>query len=406
MADTLLIHFHPDRPETSWVLVNDAGEMTCKLATGELAQAAELARQRRVVVLLDATLAHIDQVHLPTRNQQKLMRAIPFALEEQLADDIEDMHFVAGRGGNESATPVVAIHRHVMDRMLAIFEQAGIQPHSIVPDALCLAANEQQWCALFDKDQVILQTAELHGSKFDADLFDTLLAAELKRASTPPQKLLLFTADTATPPAVAIDSETEIIAVQYNAHPLVVFAGHYRQALSLNLLQHDYKLKKQGGLAWKRWRLAASLAAVWLLLSMAITAFELDRIKQQNRQLEAEIINLYKKAFPESKRIVNARVQMEQKLKALKSGNGSADSLIALLASSSSALADSKGVTLKSINFRNNRLDISVNSKDLAALQQLNNQLNQANGIQSEIISSSSEQNRVKANLRIRKTAS
>jgi general secretion pathway protein L len=412
MSDTLLIHFNPARSDdSSWALVNDAGEVTSKLTRGELSQASELAKQHRVVVLLDNTLVHINSVSLPTQNQQKLLRAIPFALEEDIADDIEDMHFVAAKTVKDEATAVAGIHRNVLDNILATLTQAGIQADAIIPDCLCLAASSSQWCALFHDEQVNLQTDTLLGNEFDAGLFDTILTAALNDESkTRPAKLLLFTKEGEQIPEVnalqAADENIEVINVQYNTHPIVVYAGHYRQALALNLLQHDYKPQKAGTISWRRWRMAASLALIWLVLSLGISGYKLQQLKQQNNALQAEIIKIYKSAFPKSKRIVNARVQMEQKLKQLNAGGaGASNSMVGLIARSAQALSSNQAVTLRTISFRNNRLDLAVNSKDLNALQKLNTDLNAIAGIKSEIISSSSEQNQVKASLRIQRAA-
>ena len=404
MADSLLIHFHPDRATATWALVNEQGELTSRPGSGPLDETAGIARQHRTIILLDATLVHSTAVTLPTQNPQKLLRAIPFALEEELADDIEAMHFVAAKAVKGQPTAVLAVHREVMEQLLADCDTAGIKPQAVIADALCLPANGEQWCALFDGDQVILQTAALRGSRFDRELFDTLLQAELQKHDNPPQKLLLFNREDDTAPELSLE-QTELTAVQYNQHPLVVFAAHTQRALALNLLQHDYKPQSQGGFAWKRWRLAASLALVWLLLTLGIDGYRLQQLKQENRRLQAQMVDIYKQAFPQSKRIVNARVQMENKLKALQAGGDSDNSLLELLAQSAPALSAAESITLRSISFRNNRLDLAVNGKDLASLQALNNQLNQTAGIRSEIVSSSSEQNQVRASLRIQKAS-
>ncbi len=404
MADMLLIHLHPDNPQASWALVNEQGELISRPTHGGLAEAQDIARQHRTLILLDAALVHSSTISLPTQNPQKLLRAAPYALEEELADDIDDMHFVAAKAVKDKPTPVLAVHRKVMDKLLQQCNDAGIKPAAVIADALCLPASSEQWCALFHGDQVVLQTAALQGSKFDRELFNTLLEAELQNHDSKPQKLLLFVAEQDTAPDISLhDIETTV--VQYNTHPLVVFAAHTRQAMALNLLQHDYKLQSQSGFAWRRWRLTAALALVWLLLSLGVDAWRLQQLKAQNRQLQAQIVKIYKQAFPQSKRIVNARVQMENKLKALQAGGGIDGSVIELLAQSAPALSATSSVNLKSISFRNNRLDLAVNSKDLASLQQLNTRLNKVDGIRSEIVSSSSEQNQVRASLRIQKAS-
>lgn len=410
MADTLLIHYSPSNsPSSIWALANDAGELTCKITQGELSEAAEMAKQHKVVVLLDNSLLHLNTVDLPTQNPQKILRAIPFALEEQIADDIDDMHFVAAKAVKDRPTPVIGINKNNLDAILTDFEQAGITADAMIPDCLCLAATVTQWCCLFHQDQVDIQTSELGGHEYDAELFETIIKLELdKEDNERPEKILLFTmdGDDSPVPSIQVHDDIEIIHVTYNTHPIVIYAGSYKQALPLNLLQHEYKPQKSGGISWRRWRLAASLGIVWLVLSLGITAFQLQELKTKNSELQTNIVRTYKQAFPKSKKIVNPRVQMEQKLNELKSGGGGAnDSMLALIAQSAKAIATDSSLELRTITFRNNRLDLSFNSKNLKSLQDLNTRLNQTPGVSSEIISSSSEKNTVKGSLRIQRKA-
>jgi len=112
---------------------------------------------------------------------------------------------------------------------------------------------------------------------------------------------------------------------------------------------------------------------------------------------------IYKTSFPKSRKINNARRQMEQKLKALKSNSGTASNglLFILHKSFNSLNQEAKDVTFQSITYRNNRMDIGLDSKNLQAIETLNKKLNSNDEIKSEISSSSSENNKVKGNLRI-----
>ena len=94
---------------------------------------------------------------------------------------------------------------------------------------------------------------------------------------------------------------------------------------------------------------------------------------------------------------------MEQKLKELKGTAGSSSQgLIFLLAESFGTLShDKKNITLQSLTFRNNRMDIGLESSNLQAVENLNKNLNNNKNIKSEITSSSSEKDKVKGNLRI-----
>lgn len=184
----------------------------------------------------------------------------------------------------------------------------------------------------------------------------------------------------------------------------MVYCGEYKHALALNLLQGEYKPASKSDINWQRWRLAASLATIWLCLHLGIISVQQNEFQNSNKKLQVEIDNIYKKAFPESRRIVNARVQMEQKLDELKSmGNaGSNTSLMTLLSDSSTALSSEKSVIIQSINYRNNTIDLEVTGANLKNIEQLNKKLNSAS-LKAEIVSSSSEKGQVKGNIRIRR---
>ena len=94
---------------------------------------------------------------------------------------------------------------------------------------------------------------------------------------------------------------------------------------------------------------------------------------------------------------------MEQKLKELKGTSaGSSNGLIFLLAESFGTLNSNKiNVTLQTLTFRNNRMEVGLDSDNLQAIENLNKNLNSSKNIKSEITSSSSEKDKVKGNLRI-----
>jgi general secretion pathway protein L len=422
--DTLLIHFDPATPDhATWSLVNSAGELTTLISSGPPENAAPLADKHKTIVLLDNTAVHINTVQLPIKNRQKLLRAVPFALEEQLADDVDDLHFVAGKPLQDGIVPVAAIKRDTLKDILSTLNKAGIEPTAIIPDALCLTASSKQWSILLHGNTLKVQLDSFKGGEFDKNIIPTLLSSNLeKQAANKPEKIIFFTpeeksedddeAKTAEEVTDSISNcigdDIEFVNVSYNTHPLVIYCGQYQHAMPLNLLQDAYKPTKKGDIEWKRWRLAASLAAVFLCLHLGSAGAQYYDLLEKNNQLRAEINNIYKKTFPQSKKIVNARVQMEQKLNELKgaSSDTSSGDVIELLASSANALSSEKNITLQSISFRNNRMDIELTGTNLQAVESLNKMLNTQKEIKAEIITSSSEKNRVKGSIRIQKAKS
>jgi len=412
MSDTLLIHYNIEHPhQATWAQCNDAGELTGRITTGSLDELSAIADRQHAIVLLNSQCLHINQLQLPTQNIQKMLRAVPYAIEEFIAEDIDDFHFVIAKNKHDSSTAVVGIDKSALKNIIQIFQDANITVDKIIPDALCLAADAEgrQWVCLNYGDDSYLQTDTLNGMVFSNDIFPYVMTSKLKEeddSEAMPEKILLF-CEQENPEAfaqLAIENDNiETINIVYNTHPLVVFCAHYRQAMPLNLLQNKFKPKRKTSGYWHHWRLAASIAAAWLVLHLGLAGFQLAQLQDKNNITSAQIENIYKKTFPDSRKIVNPRVQMEQKLKELKNISGnSSNGILFLLAESFGTLSQDKiNITLQSLTFRNNRMDIGLDSTNLQAIENLNKTLNSNSKIKSEITSSSSEKDKVKGNLRI-----
>jgi general secretion pathway protein L len=410
MASTLLLHYDPTKPDyATWSHVNNQGELTSRITSGTLQEAAVVAEQHKVVVLLESTNLHLNHVRLPTSNRQKMLRAIPYALEDQLAEDIEDFHFVVGTTDTHYGTPVAAIRKDAIEQLLEDFHQAGISVDAVIPDAICSPLAPGQWSVLLHEDKALVHFEALIGTVIDAVNLPLLINASLDRTEIKPEKIVYFYPDGTEPEHLLheFDTDIEIVKIAYNTHPLVVFCGEYHKAKSLNLLQGKYKPKRKSTGNWYRWRLAASLAVVWLLLYSVISLFELNRLDNRNTELGIEIVNIYKKTFPGSSRIVNPRVQMEQKLNDLRSGGGSQGSqFLALLTAAAPVVASQKDITIQSIDFRNNRMEMGLTGANLQSIETLNKQLNANSNLKAEITSATSEKNNVKGSIRLQRSES
>ncbi len=411
MSDTLLIHYNiENKDHASWALCNDAGELTSRISSGSLAELHVISSSHISIVLLNSQCLHINELQLPTQNMQKMLKAVPYAIEDFIADDIENFHFVVSKNKastSSNTTCVVGIDKATLQSVIDQFQQANIFIEKIIPDALCLAANEQQWAALNFHDHSYLQTNQLSGMIIPHDVLPYILDSKINDETIEkPEKLLLFCEaenTTAFDEITFDDSTIERINITYNTHPLVIFGGNYKQALPLNLLQHDFKPKSKSASYWKHWRLAATLAGSWLLLHLGITSFQYNQLEEENIATKNKLVKIYKTAFPKSRKINNPRRQMEQKLKTLKSASGNATSgLLFMLEETFGGLTqETKDITFQSFTFRNNRMDIGLESKTLQAIETLNKKLNTSKTIKSEISSSSSEKNIVKGNLRV-----
>src|ERR1700730_15788832 len=122
MADWLLLRL-PPTPEdpATWLGAGARGAAAGPAQAGPLTLAAARAAGRRVCVLVPGTDVLLAEPDVPVRAGAKLQQLVPYALEEHLADDIDDLHFAIGRrAGEASRAPVAVVARALLDEWLAV----------------------------------------------------------------------------------------------------------------------------------------------------------------------------------------------------------------------------------------------------------------------------------------------
>src|SRR5580704_5189925 len=150
MADWLLLRLPrvPDQPAT-WLVVDPRGVATGPPQSGPLSLAAPRSTNRRICVLVPGTDVLVAEPELPGKAGAKLQQLVPYALEEHLADDIDDLHFAIGRRPPDSTrTPVAVVARALLDGWLSALRANGIEPDVVYADSDMLPENPGQAVAL------------------------------------------------------------------------------------------------------------------------------------------------------------------------------------------------------------------------------------------------------------------
>ncbi len=129
-------------------------------------------------------------------------------------------------------------------------------------------------------------------------------------------------------------------------------------------------------------------------------------LKRENTALGKQIEGIYLDAFPDARRVVNPRAQMEQGLTALRGGGGGGNAFLDLLRDAAGPLSQAGNLILQRVNFHDNKLDLALVIADLQALDQLKQQLSEQAGMTVEIQSASALNERVEARLQLAKKGS
>src|ERR1700747_457491 len=103
MADWLLLRLPriPEEP-ASWLVVDARGTPVGLPQSGPPTLAAARAAGRRVWVLVPGTDVLLAEPEVPVKAGLKLQQLVPYALEEHLADDIDQLQFAIGKRAGHS----------------------------------------------------------------------------------------------------------------------------------------------------------------------------------------------------------------------------------------------------------------------------------------------------------------
>src|SRR5882757_1417997 len=139
MPQTLLLRLpSPGQEETEWLTIDDTGESAATRQRGSLTLAAAVSRTGKVVALAPAEQILLAEPELPPGSGVKLARAVPFALEEHLTEDIDQLVFALGKRRAGGGTPVAVVSRSVLQGWLLELQAAGIDPVAIYADMALL----------------------------------------------------------------------------------------------------------------------------------------------------------------------------------------------------------------------------------------------------------------------------
>src|ERR1700749_909584 len=145
MPQTLLLRLPaPGQEDTEWLSIDEAGSEITTKQRGPLSLAAVLARTAKLIVLAPATQILLAEPELPPGGGAKLARAVPFALEEQVTEDVDLLSFAIGHRRNSGTTPVAVVSRSVLQGWIADLTAAGLEPQAIYADISLIPENPSQ----------------------------------------------------------------------------------------------------------------------------------------------------------------------------------------------------------------------------------------------------------------------
>ena len=380
MADWLLLRL-PRSPEqlATWMIIDPRGAAVGSGQAGPLSLAAARAAGRRICVLVPGSDVLLAEPEVPMKAGTKLQQVVPYALEEQLAEDIDDLQFAVGKRAVDSTrTPVAVVARTLLDEWLTLLKSNGIEPEAMYADSDMLPENPGQSVALLEEDVIIVRPPS--GSPVtlpSAALGEALEIAQSapEAGGVPGRGLILYTGAAEwhqhSAQVEALRERFDGIKIQLlTSGPLALFGQQLPLKSPINLLQGAYTPTTSRAVGWPAWRVAAILLACFVGLHVAGKAAELTLLKRNEHKLDTSITDAFHLAMPGEQSALNARMRMEARLNAAHA-NASSGGLLSALEAVAQARNAAPGTVVQALSFHEGALEMKVSAPDASSLDRV-----------------------------------
>lgn len=379
MAEILVLRLDPaDTGAGAWIVTDEQGRRIGVPGAGPIGMASPAAAGRRLVVLAPAVDVLLTSVSLPVKGSAKILRALPFALEEQIAEDIDALHFAAGRTMDDGNIAAAAVDCEQLDGWLETLAGAGLQPQVICSEAegAPAARNHLNW--LLDAGRCVARSGDGLPVIVEIDSVEAAMryGPQFPGEADSPRHLSVYLT---TEARARYGEQLEALRPSLASLELRILPDGLLPHLAagvvtrepINLLQGQYAPRTQLDRLWKPWRGVAALLAVLAVVMVGQQSLQLIRLKQQEARLDEAIAAAFQQALPGA-RMENPRVQVERRLAALRgTGTAANESLLTALETLGGALVQAPGTRLQAISYRTGILDLRLQAPNVDSLEQI-----------------------------------
>ena len=298
------------------------------------------------VVLVPTEQVLLVSVNVPGKRASDWQQALPFVLEEQLSQPVEQLFFTVLHretvGENAGLTKVAIVEKNTLEKWLEELKAHDLESAQLIPD--CFVLPEEGLLAIKQNQRLVVRAGLYDGLAGSQDWIEQLLALENKTLTD-------------------IKMSNEKVITETSVSGLSTFS----------LRQGEYAVKNTNRSLLSLWVLPIIL--VFAVLAVYLAGFVVQTQSYQAQQLayKQQTEKLFKQMFPSTKRIVNVRAQTKAKLARMNGSENTAGALSLLkeIDASLSSLVKNKSIDVQSMRWKKQQIILLIEAKDVEILQGL-----------------------------------
>jgi general secretion pathway protein L len=373
-------------------LLNDRSQSLQQLEEGVITTADSNETVSRLII--NGTHCQVLATQMPVKQARQIIKALPFALEEQLANEIDNNHIhYIGREG-------VQAYALVIEHTTISKINGQYNPDSIQYFPLLLPQIEQGICVC-----ILNGVASIRISKFEVlSVSPEILSHVLENLKTENHSIVEFYDLDEAHSLLPLEIENLGFEVQQpSADNLFKAIGNASANYQWNLLSGDYT-KKKIVTSSKQSKLKAPIAIAAVLIATVFFAqlIQMKQYQQMTTLVSDASKSFYSALFP-GERVRSIRRQFKDKLDEAGAGPVSSSGFVSLLASVTNDI-NPKNVEWDAVRFTRSKNEIEINLivENIAQLDTIKQKLS-ANGLVVDIASATNTGKRIKGVLKVSK---
>jgi general secretion pathway protein L len=396
--------------EAEWLFIEAASARRSAVHCGPLAEVASQSAGRKVTVLVPGTDILLAEPVVPIKSGVKIAQVVPFALEEQLGSDVDDLHFAVGKRAERPGTPVAVASHARMEAWLAALRSVGLETDTLLPESALLPVTPNGVTLVIEAGRVYVRREDTPGAVLEVEPLIEALQLALASGEESREHVTIYINE------IDYERERELLEEfrEFTASmqlklltdgALPLFAVNIPTAAPVNLLQGKYAIKRQVNISFAPWRPVLTLVAVCVVLQLGLTSWQYFAFKKQVGELDAQLLSTYQQTLPQESPPAArlARKQMEARLMALRGGGTTTGGMLATLSTLSEAIAQNPGTDIQTLSYRDNTTDLLVLAPSVESLDRIQNKISES-GLRAEITSANPRDSKIEGRLQFKKT--
>lgn len=324
-----------------------------------------------VIIFVPSSDVYLTKAKLPRLSSVKLRKAIPYAIEDEVTEDVKNCHFAISRHDNSGYTPIAVVNIERMDAWLQLI------PHSLkskitllLPEVLALPWTANTWTVAEIGDFAWVRTDENAGFAIEKNnLVDLLI--QYQQENNAIETIVLYTNLGGNLEKELTDHlKLPVLSKTQNESWIVFLSKNINLNNPLNLLQGDYQSNYSSHSNERFQKIFVSMAAILLILFSLFGFIKYAILNFQAHQLNNEMAMLYREIYPGESATMNAKQRVEAALIAVKKAKQQGG-FLRLVAVASPVLINTPGLTIQGATYNNSQMEVKLEATDFQLLDKV-----------------------------------